>query len=140
VQWLIARGVLAAIERHARAERPRECCGVLIGMPGRVTAVRPVSNLADDPDRFELDPQGHVAAIRDTRGTAFTVVGFYHSHPHSPPIPSPRDLAESTYPDAVYVIAGVPADAAPDAPFDIRAFFLRDGGFAEIPLEVTDDG
>jgi proteasome lid subunit RPN8/RPN11 len=124
VEWRIAAAVIAEIEQHTRDARPRECCGVLLGAAGHVTAARRVRNLADDPNRFELDPQGHVAAIRETRGTAVAVVGFYHSHPHSPPIPSARDLAESNDPDALYLIAGV---AGPERASDleIRAYHLR---------------
>jgi proteasome lid subunit RPN8/RPN11 len=32
------------------------------------------------------------------------MVGIYHSHPHGPDSPSPTDIAEAYYPDAVYLI------------------------------------
>ncbi|MGE3509112.1 MAG: Mov34/MPN/PAD-1 family protein [Vicinamibacterales bacterium] len=134
MSWTITRGVLAQIEAHAREARPAECCGVLIGRPGTIASSRRVRNLSDDPNRFELDPQGHVGAIRETRGTQETVVGFYHSHPHSAPIPSARDVAESTYPDAIHLIIGV---GTVEGQLETRAYYLRDATFEAIALEIV---
>lgn len=108
---------------------------MLLGSPGRVTGARPVRNLSDDPNRFELDPQGHVAAIREVRGTGTSVVGFYHSHPHSAPVPSARDLSESSYPDVLYVITGMAL--APAGGIETRAFVLHDDGYEEVELAVA---
>jgi len=131
VQWTIRREVLEQLTAHAREARPHECCGVLIGVNRVIVQARRAANLSDDPNRFELDPQAHVAAIRDTRGTAQSVVGFYHSHPHSPPVPSARDLAESTYPDVLHLIVGFP-DAEPQT----RAFILGPEGYREAGLAI----
>lgn len=151
MRWTITREVLDELAAHAREARPRECCGVLIGTPfaagpsgaasevaGAIVGARRAANLSADPNRFELDAHAHVAAIRETRGTPQSVVGFYHSHPHSPAIPSPRDLEESTYPDAVHLIIGF-ADPSTDAA-DTRAYVLRADGFDEVGLEMWGGG
>lgn len=130
MRWTITGEVLERLKAHACDARPRECCGLLLGRSGHVIAARPAANLATSPDRFELDPQAHVAAIRATRGSDVGVVGFYHSHPHSVPVPSQSDLAESTYPEALHVIIGYPT--ASEA--DVRAYLLRDGGYVEVEL------
>lgn len=109
---------------------------MLVGTAGRIIEARPAANLSDDPNRFELDPQVHVRALRDTRGTALSVVGFYHSHPHSAPVPSPRDMAECTYPDAIHLIVGF-VSAEQDAA-ETRAFRLTAIGYDEIALSVED--
>ena len=132
----IAADVLAALEAEARHARPAECCGLLIGPRGgdAIVASRPAANLSPTPNRFELDPQAHVRALRETRATGLDVIGFYHSHPASAPFPSATDLAESSYPTAVHVIVGFPGgrDVA-----EARAFSVRDDGFDERQLAVV---
>ena len=127
MDWSIARSVLADIEAHARADSPGECCGILLGAPGRVVASRRARNLSDDANRFLLDPQAHIQALRESRQGGPGVVGFYHSHPHSPPVPSARDLAESADSDALHVIVGLGS-----GPAKIRAYFLHGHGFTEV--------
>lgn len=107
MRWTIARAALDDIEAHAREESPRECCGILIGVTGRVLESRRALNLSDDSNRFLLDPRAHVDALRETRRRELQIVGFYHSHPHTPAVPSARDLAESSYPDLLYAIVSL---------------------------------
>lgn len=135
MRWTIAGEVLDRLKTHARDSQPRECCGLLLGRPGHVVAARPAANLAESPDRFELDPQAHVAAIRETRGSDIGVVGFYHSHPHSAPVPSERDLAESTYPDALHVIIG----SLTASEIEVRGYYLREGGYERVELSKSED-
>lgn len=129
--WAVSRELLAAIETHARDERPRECCGVLIGVKGRLLEARRAANLSDDPNRYELDPRSHVRAIRDTRGSDCEVVGFYHSHPHSAPVPSASDLAGCSYPELVHLIVGLVGEHA-----EIRAWRLGADAAIEVPLDI----
>ena len=108
---------------------PRECCGVLLGVGNRILAAIPGRNLAASPTRFELDPRDHIAARRQARAAGQEVLGFYHSHPATPPRPSPTDVAEWSYPELVAVIVG-PSDGSMEA----RAFRLRGAEVEEIPL------
>ena len=134
--WTIQRAVLRELEAHARAERPRECCGTLIGVAGQVFESRRAANLSDDPNRFLLEPRAHVAALRETRRRELQVVGFYHSHPHSAPLPSPTDLAESTYPEALHIIVGLGGGPGGDG-LEVRAYYLRGTHYVEVPLAAT---
>ncbi len=91
---------LDALRRHAEAAYPDECCGVLLG---RATgAVREVEaavaapNALPDATRregFVISADTVLAAERLARRCGLAIVGFYHSHPESAPIPSPRDRA-----------------------------------------------
>jgi proteasome lid subunit RPN8/RPN11 len=88
----------AAVERHllalARAARPREACGLLLGVrAGVVTEAVELANVAPGLDRFELDPGGFVRAAGDARARALRVLGVWHSHPAGPATPSAADLA-----------------------------------------------
>jgi proteasome lid subunit RPN8/RPN11 len=92
----IAEDVEAALFAWARAARPREACGLLLGSPADeglvVRAVR-VDNVADGRDAFELDPAGYVRAEAEARRGGLRVVGVWHSHPDAPPRPAAADLA-----------------------------------------------
>ena len=119
----------ADIIAHARAAKPAECCGLLVGTSGSVTEAVPARNLADLPTRFLIDPQDHINAIRDARVRGLEVLGFYHSHPHSPPVPSEMDRAEAGYPDHLYLIASLASE-----PPEIRVFRFSGGNFLEVPF------
>ena len=108
--------------RHAESARPRECCGVLVGRDDEILQAFEARNLADDPNRYLLDPGDHIAIRRNARASGLAVVGFYHSHPHSAARPSATDRAEATYPDHLYLIVG--AD-------EVRLFRLTGGNFVE---------
>jgi desampylase len=115
---------------HARAESPRECCGLLIGTPLRVDRAVPCANLRASDTAYLIDPAEHFAAIRVARTAGQSVVGAYHSHPRSEALPSATDLAESVGPDFLYVIA---AQAARDG-WRAGAFLIDGGNFRETPL------
>ena len=115
---------------HARDALPAECCGLLLGSPGRIDAVYRARNLEASATRFFIDPTDHFAAIRAARQSERAVVGVYHSHPSTPAQPSPSDLQEATYTEYVYAIVSL-AGAAPE----VRLFRLDMGRFVVEPME-----
>ena len=120
---------LEAIVAHARAECPAECCGMLIGRGASIDEAVRARNIAASPTRFLIDPGDHIDARRAVRGRGLEVLGFYHSHPHSPAWPSPTDVAETAYPDAVHLIVSL-LDGGADA----RLFRIEFGSAIELPL------
>jgi proteasome lid subunit RPN8/RPN11 len=121
--------VLDLIREHARASAPRECCGLLLGASAAITDAAAIPNIASDPDRYLLDPKAHIDARRAARRRGLDVVGFYHSHPHSAPVPSATDLAEASYVDCVYLIAGTAA--GPDQCGEIRLYRFTGSDFRQ---------
>jgi proteasome lid subunit RPN8/RPN11 len=128
----ISRAALDAVLAHARATSPSECCGILIGSGTRIDETTPARNLADGRSRYLIDPADHIAARRAARSRDREVVGFYHSHPQSAAWPSPTDLAEATYPEAVHLIVSL---AGGDA--DARLFRIDRGVATELPLTTA---
>lgn len=129
---VIARAVLDDLLEHARVESPRECCGLLIGRPGHVEQSVRARNRARHATRYLIEPEDHFGALRRARSAGLAVVGFYHSHPSSPPIPSAVDRERAEYPGHTYVIV---FPGAPPQPPEIRAFELQeDGNFRALAL------
>jgi proteasome lid subunit RPN8/RPN11 len=119
-----------AIVSHARAEVPKEACGLVAGRDGRATRViRCVNVHPAAVTRYTIDPREQLRAFRDMEANGEDLVAIYHSHPATQAYPSPTDRAESHYPEAIYVLVSL-RDAAPD----VRAFRIRDGWVREVDL------
>jgi proteasome lid subunit RPN8/RPN11 len=125
----IRREALDTIVAHATGAQPSECCGILIGSGGSIDQAVAARNLDDRPTRFLIDPKDHIDARREAGRRGLEVIGFYHSHPSSPPWPSPSDLTEATYADALYLIVSL-REATPVG----RVFQIVDGVANERPL------
>ena len=123
------RAVLDAIVDHAREASPAECCGVLLGSDGQIAAAVRTVNRSNDPNAFIVDPKGHIEARSEARRLGIAVVGFYHSHVRSGARPSPRDLAEASYPEHLYLIVSLATGEG-----EMRLFRLESGGFTEVAL------
>ena len=103
--------VLAAIRDHAARAYPDECCGALIGHEsGGVFEALALSNAMSDERnrRFLIGPDAYRAAEARAAETGQTLIGFYHSHPNHPAVPSAFDL-EHAWPNMRYLIVSVVA-------------------------------
>lgn len=122
----IDAGVLADVVAHACEAQPLECCGILTGWRDRISGSVRARNVAESPTRYLIDPEDHIRARRDARSRGIDVVGFYHSHPRSPAVPSPSDLAEASYSGCVWLIVSLLGEG------EARLFTIEQGKAAEI--------
>jgi len=101
-------GVLAAIREHGTRTYPDECCGALIGAEsGEVVESLALSNGMDQRRRrFLIDSDAYRTAEARAAETGLTLIGFYHSHPDHPAVPSAFDL-EHAWPNLYYLILSV---------------------------------
>lgn len=104
--------------RHLREALPNEGCALIgvdaeAGDDARAVALYLGSNIDLSPVRFTMDPGETVRAFRDMRERGLRLGAIVHSHPRTPATPSPTDLRESFYPDAVFAIVSF-AGAEPD--------------------------
>ena len=125
--------VRAGLLAHAKAEAPRECCGLLLGRGLAVDEYVRGINIETDSRRYQLDPAIHIATRRRLRGTGRTIVGAYHSHPHSAPLPSSSDSAEAYYSEFVWVIVSL---AVPEHEA-LAAFRLRHDMVTPVVIETA---
>ena len=112
---------------HARESGPAECCGLLIGNDEWVSRSLRARNADPNASRYLIAPEDHFAAIRQARTLGLSVIGAYHSHPWSPPMPSTLDVVEADDAGLLYVIIGTGVPA-------IRAFRIEHGNFREVAL------
>lgn len=117
---------------HAREESPKEACGLLVGREGRITRAVRCANAHPTPTtRYLIDPREQLRVFRAMDESGEELLGIYHSHPVSQPVPSPTDRAEAHYPDAAYVLVSLRAE-----PPEMRAFRIAADGFMqELALE-----
>jgi proteasome lid subunit RPN8/RPN11 len=126
----IAPDAVDAMIAHARREAPNECCGLLVGSPARIEESVATRNLALSRSRFRIDPSEHIAINRTLRGSPREVIGVYHSHPHSPAVPSPADIAEAFYSEFIHVIVSLADPLHPD----VRGYRIRGGQVTLVAL------
>jgi len=127
------------VRHHLEAGYPNEACGALIGRADgadhTVEEFRGMRNtITDRPwDRYALDPLEQLRVQKDAESRGLEIVGFAHSHPDHPAIPSRFD-AENGWSFYSYVVASVQQGTLLQA----RSWRLDDGGvFQEEPLTET---
>ena len=119
-----------ALRQHIveRAEEalPNECCGLLTGTRDaegwRVNRLISLENVAASPIVYEADPKALLRAHREMRERGEDLVGIYHSHPSSAPVPSRTDRQQNGHGDSVaHLIAGRLGEG-----WNVRAWVLGD--------------
>lgn len=124
--------IRAAIVAHARAESPRECCGVIAGVSGEAREIYRLQNLSEGNAFYEIDPaQLFELEFSTLPRSGLSVVAIYHSHPASEAYPSTTDVALAAWPDAVYLICSL---SDPGTPV-IRGFTIIDDRIAEVRVD-----
>ncbi len=114
----IGRGEREAMEAHARETYPEECCGILLGSAAAerkvvrsTIAIRNAEEGASRRRRYTISARDMLEAEKEARRVGTEVIGFYHSHPDVPAVPSATDLREATWPALSYVILCVKGGA-----------------------------
>ena len=122
--------ILDQMVAHARREPHIECCGLLAGRDGVITAIFPAMNALASATAYEIAPRELFELFRTLRDRELTHLGQYHSHLSTENVPSPTDIEQAGYPEQAYFIASLRADAAKP----VRAFSIRDGAVQELEI------
>ena len=108
------------IRAHGERDYPHECCGLLLGHfseSGKsCSEIYPISNAREEEakrNRFLIRPEELLRGEQHAAAGNLEVVGFYHSHPDHPAIPSGYDL-DHAWPVYSYIVVSVQAGQAAD--------------------------
>lgn len=128
--------VRTALLRSTANAADREFVGVLAGertaAHWRITAVRPLPNLAPTDDAFVVDATAFAVAEGALRAEGLEWLGFVHSHPHGSPALSAIDREQLWRGCLQLLIGGGPAAG------EVRAFFGDAQGWHCLPLHAAD--
>lgn len=126
------------MREHLERGYPNEACGALLGrVNGAVHEVvdfRAMRNTVTDRpwDRYALDPLEQLHVQKQAEANGLEIVGFAHSHPDHPPVPSHFD-AEHAWTFYSYLVASLQKGKLTEA----RSWRLDDRSeFGEEPLEI----
>lgn len=106
----LSGALVEEIRREGGLAYPAECCGVLGGRMGEskevLRLVPMVNRRTDDPRRYLISPDDLLRATAELRQSSLEVLGYYHSHPDHPAVPSEFDSANA-WPWYSYIIVRV---------------------------------
>jgi proteasome lid subunit RPN8/RPN11 len=139
----LPRAMRDAIVAHARAEEPNEACGLIVGTApaasgGRPIRWEPTRNAAASRFLYEIDSSDLLRlsiAVDDADEVFWAIV---HSHTHTHAMPSPTDVRQAFYPDALYLLVSLAheeADPATGAE-SLRAWRIVDSAVWEVQLAL----
>jgi [CysO sulfur-carrier protein]-S-L-cysteine hydrolase len=127
---VVPGSVARAIEAHVRTCLPEEACGLLaFDAGGRMRFAYPLTNADRSEVSFTVAPEEHFGAVRHAERNGWEVMGAFHSHPASAPVPSETDVARAPDTEWVHLVAGMDGDAVV-----IRAFRIVGGQVSEMPV------
>lgn len=115
--------MLNKIRQSCQEQSPRESCGFVYGRKCEngfdVSEIHLVPNIAADPNvHFKMDPQSVIQALKRSENNDHVrkeeLIGLFHSHPETLPIPSLEDKSTlwQTLP-TYWILSLVPGIANP---------------------------
>jgi proteasome lid subunit RPN8/RPN11 len=136
------RALQARIFEQMEGTFPNEGGGFLLGetrdgatIIRDITQVENVFETEEQYHRYAMTPQDWMRLEDEADARGLTLVGYYHSHPNSPAVPSEYDR-EHALPNFVYIITSVIQGQA----VDMRVWRLRPDRtqFDPVSLEIED--
>lgn len=128
---------------HARAEAPREACGIIIGsapaaLGGAPLRWIPTTNVLASSTLYEIDTAELLRISIDADDAGEFIWGIVHSHVASPAVPSITDTSVAGYPDALYLLVSLSlSQVAPDGEPGIRAWWIVERKATEVALDLA---
>lgn len=116
-------------------KKPNEACGILGGIKdddaGKVKHVYLMENTKASPEDYLMDPEEQFNVFRQMRENEIELISIFHSHPHSPALPSARDLEMAHYPETIYTIISLKNKKE-----NVRGFLIQDNEYQKVPVII----
>ena len=129
----LPRTIVNKLLTEAQKNTDIEACGLVSAKNGTPVHVYPVDNVATDKKHlFEMDPGKQIAAMKTMRESDEQLFAIYHSHPDAPAEPSATDLAQVSYPDALYLIISLNTKGV----LEMRGFFMKQNRIEAVELHI----
>ena len=133
----LTRQQFDAVVGHARSCEPEEACGILAGVyedgTGIVQRVFLMENAAHSATFYEMGSSEQFQVFDEMRTDGQELVAIFHSHPHSPAIPSMRDRELAFYPDSLYLIVSL-MHSDPEC----HAYRITEEKVEEVEMEILE--
>jgi proteasome lid subunit RPN8/RPN11 len=105
---------------------PEEACGLLGGLADEASLVITIENELHSPVRYRMRAEDQLRGFRLLEDQGINLTAIFHSHPSGPAVPSPRDVAEAYYPEALTLIWSPGASG-----WILRGFWIEAGQVRE---------
>jgi proteasome lid subunit RPN8/RPN11 len=137
----IAPQIYSELLRHAEADAPNECCGMIGGLDSTATQVYRARNAEASPLRYMIHGDDVFRIQREIEDAGQDLLAIYHSHTASPAYPSQTDInlaflggtidGDLAWPGVLYLIVSLVDEKA------VRAFEISDDAQVhEVELQV----
>lgn len=140
----LAQGLQKRIFEQLQAAYPHEAGGFLLGTFERddlhiveAVAIENTFAIEERHHRYAMTPADWSRLEDEADARGLTLIGYYHSHPNAPAIPSEYDR-EHALPHFTYLIASVVPDSGEPRAVDLRAWQLKAdrSGFEPLALAI----
>jgi proteasome lid subunit RPN8/RPN11 len=144
MEIVFSEALRQTLYQQLAAAYPNEAGGFLLGVLAdgqlRLQEVRPIANIAASEEqyhRYLMTPSDWAKLEDEADAKGLSLVGYYHSHPNAPAIPSEYDRVHAL-PNFLYLITSV----RDGQPVEIRAWRLTESRqqFDELSIHVFPAG
>jgi len=129
----IPQNIFQGMIIHAIREDPLECCGILAGKGKTVRRMYEMRNTDGSRTTYFMSPEEQLKVFREMEEEGLDMVAIYHSHPHTIPFPSERDVRLAFYPDVAYIIISLKDEAT-----SVKGFRIRKEAILLEPIRVIE--
>ncbi len=128
----IAQALIDDMVAHARADDPKECCGLVSSRDGDAVNVYRTTNTEASQFRFVIEPREQLRIYNEIEDAGLDLGAIYHSHTRSAPYPSQTDINfAKDWPGVLWIIIGL-ANGEPE----VKTYEIHDGEVADADLEI----